>query len=45
MAVFVAMCLFPGKFPVIAYGFAALCALTTVIRWRQGWVAFSSAEK
>ncbi|WP_180899076.1 CDP-alcohol phosphatidyltransferase family protein [Martelella soudanensis] len=45
IAVFVAMCLFPGNFPVIAYGFAALCALTTVIRWRQGWAAFSGAEK
>ncbi len=41
IAVFVAMCLLPASFPVIAYGFAALCALTTVIRWRQGWVAFS----
>lgn len=41
IAVFIAMCLFPGSFAVIAYGFAALCALTTVIRWRQGWVAFS----
>jgi hypothetical protein len=45
IAIFVAMCLFPGNFPVIAYGFAALCALTTVIRWRQGWVAFSGAAK
>ncbi|MGL4197363.1 MAG: CDP-alcohol phosphatidyltransferase family protein [Allorhizobium sp.] len=41
IAVFIAMCLFPGSFAVIAYSFAALCALTTVIRWRQGWVAFS----
>ncbi|MEC9462913.1 MAG: CDP-alcohol phosphatidyltransferase family protein, partial [Pseudomonadota bacterium] len=41
IAVFVAMCLLPASFPVIAYGFAALCALTTVIRWRQGWIAFS----
>ena len=45
IAIFVAMCLFPGNFPVIDYGFAALCALTTVIRWRQGWVAFSGAVK
>lgn len=44
IAVFVAMCLFPSKFSVIAYGFAALCAVTTVIRWRQAWVAFSGAE-
>lgn len=41
IAVFIAMCLFPGSFAVIAYSFAALCALTMVIRWRQGWVAFS----
>lgn len=45
IAVFVAMCLFPAKFTSIAYGFAALCAVTTVIRWRQGWVAFSGAER
>lgn len=44
IAVFVAMCLFPSKFSVIAYGFAALCAVTTVIRWRQAWVAFSGAQ-
>lgn len=44
IAVFVAMCLLPASFPVIAYGFAALCAVTTLIRWRQGWVAFSGAE-
>ncbi|MFN4166915.1 MAG: CDP-alcohol phosphatidyltransferase family protein [Pannonibacter phragmitetus] len=41
IAAFAAMCLFPGHFAVIAYGFAALCGLTTLIRWRQGWVAFS----
>lgn len=41
IAVFVAMCRLPDHFPLIAYGFAALCALTTVIRWRQGWIAFS----
>lgn len=45
IAVFAAMCLFPGQFAVIAYGFAALCGLTTLIRWRQGWVAFSQPGK
>lgn len=45
IAVFVAMCLLPASFPIIAYGFAALCALTTVIRWRQGWVAFSGEDR
>lgn len=32
IAVFVAMCLFPGWFAVIAYGYAALCVLTVVQR-------------
>jgi phosphatidylglycerophosphate synthase len=45
IAVFVAMCLFPWHFPLIAYGFAALCGVTTVIRWRQGWVAFSGDDR
>jgi phosphatidylglycerophosphate synthase len=40
IAVFAAMCLFPAHFPVLAYGFAAACALTTVLRWRQGWITF-----
>lgn len=44
IAVFTAMCLFPASFAVIAYGFAALCAVTTVIRWRQGWIAFSGTD-
>ena len=41
IAVFVAMCLLISAELRLAYGFAALCALTTVIRWRQGWIAFS----
>lgn len=45
IAVFIAMCVFPGSFAVIAYGFSALCAITTVIRWRQGWIAFSEGER
>ncbi|MEO1487979.1 MAG: CDP-alcohol phosphatidyltransferase family protein [Pseudomonadota bacterium] len=32
IAVFVAMCLFPAWFPVIAYGYAALCVLTVFQR-------------
>lgn len=40
IAVFVTMFLFPALFPVLAYGFAAACALTTVLRWRQGWITF-----
>lgn len=32
LACFVAMCLWPQHFAMLAYGFAALCALTTVTR-------------
>jgi phosphatidylglycerophosphate synthase len=32
IAVFAAMCLFPAAFPWLAYGFAAMCALTTISR-------------
>lgn len=39
IAVFVAMCLWPDLFPVLAGGFAAACAVTTATRWHQGWVA------
>ncbi|MBP2460072.1 MULTISPECIES: CDP-alcohol phosphatidyltransferase family protein [unclassified Rhizobium] len=45
IAVFIVMCLLPWHFPLIAYGFAALCGVTTVIRWRQGWVAFSGDDQ
>ena len=41
IAVFFAMCLLPGWFPVLAYGFAVLCAVTTAFRLRAGWIAFS----
>ena len=41
IGLFVAMCLWPAAFPVLAYLFATLCALTTISRWHQGWVAFS----
>ncbi len=41
IAVFTAMCLFPQVFPILAYGYAAACALTTALRWHQGWRAFS----
>jgi phosphatidylglycerophosphate synthase len=32
IAVFIAMCLWPAAFPVIAYAYAALCALTVIQR-------------
>lgn len=41
IAVFVAMCLWPAAFPALALVFAAACSVTTLSRWRQGWVAFS----
>ena len=34
------MCLMPRYFAAWAYGFAALCALTLVMRLAAGWVAF-----
>lgn len=41
IVLFVAMCLFPAWFPVMAYVFAAACAITTLTRWRQAWVALA----
>lgn len=41
IALFVAVCLVPAWFAGLAYVFAAACAITTVTRWRQGWVALS----
>jgi phosphatidylglycerophosphate synthase len=40
IAAFVAMCLWPQWFAPIAYGFALLCAITTVLRIRWGWQRF-----
>jgi phosphatidylglycerophosphate synthase len=40
IAVFIAMCLFPGYFPVIAYSYAALCVLTVVQRSAMARAAF-----
>jgi len=34
---FCLMCLWPGWFPAIAYTFAALCGVTTVLRIAWGW--------
>lgn len=41
IAVFAAMALFPAWFPLLAYGYAAACCLTTALRWRMGWQAFA----
>ncbi len=40
IAAFVAMCLWPQWFPQIAYGFAVLCGITTVLRIGWGYKAF-----
>ena len=41
IVVFVAMCLWPGGFAALAWGFAALCLVTTATRWWWGWQAFA----
>ena len=38
--VFVAMCLFPGAFAILAYGFAVICFISTVLRVYAGWRLF-----
>lgn len=40
IAAFVAMCLWPHWFAPIAWGFAALCAITTALRIIWGWQRF-----
>lgn len=40
VACFVAMCLWPAHFAVIAYVYAALCAITTLTRIVAGWQHF-----
>jgi phosphatidylglycerophosphate synthase len=40
LACFAAMCVWPALFPELAYGFAALCAITIATRIGWGWVAF-----
>lgn len=40
LAVFIAMCLWPQHFALLAYSFAALCAITTVMRLWWGWRTF-----
>ncbi|MBX9729043.1 MAG: CDP-alcohol phosphatidyltransferase family protein [Sphingopyxis sp.] len=43
IAVFIAMCLWPGWFAAIAYGYAALCLLTVVQRSLVARALFTSA--
>ena len=40
LALFMAMCLWPQHFAILAYGFAFLCAITTASRIAWGWRAF-----
>ncbi|MCR8547839.1 CDP-alcohol phosphatidyltransferase family protein [Salipiger sp. P9] len=40
IALFIAMCLFPGAFPGLALLFATACFLTTLTRWLAGWRLF-----
>ncbi|MCG6112390.1 MAG: CDP-alcohol phosphatidyltransferase family protein [Paracoccus sp.] len=40
IVLFLAMCLFPASFPMLAWIFAAACGVTTILRWRMGWTAF-----
>jgi phosphatidylglycerophosphate synthase len=41
IVVFALMALFPAWFPVLAYGYALACGLTTALRWQMGWRAFA----
>lgn len=40
IAVLCAMCVWPEAFPLIAYGFAVLCAITIAMRIGWGWQRF-----
>jgi phosphatidylglycerophosphate synthase len=41
LAFFIAMCLWPAHFAVLAYAFAALCGITIATRIWWGWKTFS----
>lgn len=41
LAFFAAMCFWPEHFPILAYVFSALCAVTVATRLWWGWRAFS----
>ena len=42
---FALMCLWPSAFPVLAWGFAALCGVTTVSRVWAGWRQFGGGGR
>jgi phosphatidylglycerophosphate synthase len=37
-------CLFPAAFPILALVFAALAMVTTIARWRWGWMALTPPQ-
>lgn len=39
---FIAACLWPAAFPVLAWGFAMLAFMTAAMRWWWGWKMFSA---
>lgn len=41
LIVFLAMCLWPRHYALLAYAFAALCTVTIATRLHMGWVAFA----
>jgi phosphatidylglycerophosphate synthase len=45
IAAFIAMCLWPTHFPIIATGFAALCLLTVAQRTAMAWRAFGAINQ
>ena len=44
IACFVAMCLWPQHFVLLAYFYAALCLITTITRLLAGWHAFAEPK-
>jgi len=45
IAIFVAMAIWPTAFPALALIYALACAVTTILRWLQGWRAFTDPAK
>jgi phosphatidylglycerophosphate synthase len=45
IAIFAAMALWPAAFPTLALIYALACAVTTILRWLQGWRAFTDPAK
>jgi phosphatidylglycerophosphate synthase len=45
IGLFIVICMWPAGFPVLAYVFATACAITTALRWHQGWQAFAPEKQ